>query len=199
MEPHEILSGPLTLWRAPVGTAFPAIGAAPAGAWLKIGTSGEKNYGEDGVTISHTQDIAQGRPVGRTGPVKAWRDSEDFLLRVTLWDFTLEQYQLALNNNTVGTTAPGVGTAGFKKIGLSQGRSVATFALLARGVFSPYGEGYAGQYELPRCYQSGSPEPVYSKGIAGLELEFTALEDTTAVSDQELFGRLLWQHAAPLS
>lgn len=198
MEPFEIVAAPFTLWLAPVGTAFPAIDAAPAVAWIKVGTSGDRNYSDDGVTVAHSQNIEQARPVGATGPVKAWRTEEDLMIRLTLWDITLEQYAVALNGNEVSTTAAGVGTAGFKEIGLSQGQEVTAYALLARGL-SAYGDGYAAQYEVPRCYQSASPEPVFTKGEpAGLELEFTALEDLNAANDAERFGRLVMQHQAAL-
>ncbi len=45
-------------------------------------------------------------------------------------------------------------------------------ALLIRGDASPYGDAYGSQYEIPACFQSGSPEPVFTKGEpAGLALE----------------------------
>jgi hypothetical protein len=198
MEPYEIIGAPLTLWLAPVGTAFPLIDAAPAAGWIKVGTSGDLNYSDDGVTVTHSQTFEQARPAGSIGPRKAWRQSEDLMISLTLWDLTLEQYATALNDAEITTTAAGAGTAGFKKLGLSQGEDVAFYALLARGV-SPYGDGFNAQYEVPRCYQSGNPKPAYKKGVpAGLELEFTAFEDTAAASANERFGRLIAQHQAPL-
>jgi len=198
MQPYEIIGAPLTLWLAPEGTAFPLIDADPAVDWVKIGTNGTRNYSDEGVTVVHNQSIEQARPVGSTGPVKAWRTEEDLMIRVTLWDLTLEQYAASLNDLAIATTAAGAGTAGFKEIGLTQGQEVVTYALLARGV-SAYGDGFNAQYEVIRCYQSGNPEVVYVKGVpAGLELEFTALEDLAAVSDAERFGRLVMQHQAPL-
>lgn len=197
MQPYEIIAGPLTLWLAPVGTAFPALGAAPGAAWTKVGTSGDQNYSDDGVTVSHGQKIEEARPAGSTGPRKVWRVEEDFMVSVVLWDLTLEQYLFALNGNTVSTVAAGAGTPGYKTIGLSRGQDVATYALLARGGLSPYGDGYSLQYELPRCYQSGEPEVLFKKGApAGLDLEFTGLEDPAAATVFERFGRLRAQHQA---
>lgn len=198
MEPYEIIGAPLTLWLAPVGTAFPLIDAAPAAEWIKVGTSGDLNYSDDGVTVTHNQTFSQARPAGSIGPRKAWRTEENLMIALTLWDLTLEQYATALNNATVATTAAAAGTAGYKKIGLSQGEDVAFLALLARGV-SPYGDGFNAQYEVPRCYQSGNPNPVFKKGVpAGLALEFTAFEDATAATAAERFGRLVAQHQDPL-
>lgn len=197
--PYEIIAAPLTLWLAPIGTAFPLIGAAPAAGWTKIGTNGDRNYTDDGVTVSNSQSFEQARPAGALGPVKAFRTEEDQVISLTLMDMTLEQVQIALGGVAPTTTAAGVGTAGTKKIGLSRGRAVKEYALLARGV-SPYqDETMALQYEVPRVYQSGSPETVFKKGEpAGVALEFTALEDLAAANDFERFGRMLAQHQLPL-
>ncbi|WP_432769809.1 MAG: hypothetical protein HEQ22_03415 [Sphingopyxis sp.] len=198
MEPYEIVSGPLTLFLAPVGTAFPAIGAEPAGDWVLVGTSGDKNYSDDGVSVQHSQSINKVRPAGSVGARKALRTEEDMMVTVTLWDATLEQYATALSGTAPATTAAGAGTAGFKKIGLSRGEEVKQYALLARGA-SAYDANMAAQYEVPRCYQAASPNVLYNKGVpAGIELNFDALEDLDAASDDELFGRLIMQHQAPL-
>lgn len=197
MTPYEIVGAPLTLWLAPVGTAFPLVNAAPAGTWVKIGTNGTRNL-EGGVTVRHSQTLNKVRPGGALGAVKAFRSEEDLSFSLTLWDITLEQYMLALNSNTLTTTAAGVGTAGFKKLGLSRGQFVKEYALLARGV-SPYDEAMTAQYQVPRCYQSDSPEVVYQKANpAGLKLTFEALEDLGAASEDVRFGSMVFQHQAPL-
>lgn len=198
MTPYEIVGAPLTLWLAPTGTAFPLVNAAPAGTWVLIGTNGTRNQSEDGVTVTHSQTLTKVRPGGATGPVKAFRTEEELMIKLTLWDITLEQYLVALNANTLTTTAAGVGTAGFKKLGLSRGQTVKEYALLARGV-SPYDEAMTAQYQVPRVYQSASPSVAYRKGVpAGIELEFTALEDLAAASNDVRFGSMVFQHQAPL-
>lgn len=198
MEPYEIVSGPLTLYVAPVGTAFPAIDAAPAGDWGLVGTSGDRNYSDDGVSIQHSQTINKVRPAGAVGAVKALRQDEDLRVTVTLWDATLEQYALALGGGDPTTVAAGVGTAGYKSIGLSRSEEVKQYALLARGK-SAYNDAMAAQYEVPRCYVDASPTVLYNKGVpAGLEMGFEALEDLEAEAEDERFGRLIMQHAAPL-
>lgn len=195
MTPFEIIGSPLQLWLAPVGTAFPLIDAAPSNSWKQIGTNKDRNYSEEGVTVTHSQSFNKVRPGGATGPVKAFLNEEDLMFRVVLWDVTLEQYAAALNGNSVGTTAAGVGTAGFKKLGLSHGMNTTRYALLARGP-SAYDETMKAQYQVPICYQSGSPAPQYRKATpAGLALEFTALEDPAAASDDLRFGCLIHQHA----
>jgi hypothetical protein len=199
-QPFEIIAAPFTLYIAPAGTAFPAIGAAPAGDWVKVGTSGDRSETEEGVTVSHSQELNPIRSAGSTGPVKAFRTEEGLVIGLALLDVTLEQYKLALNSNTIATTAAGVGTAGFKALKLYQGTQVATMALLLRGEASPYGDAYKSQYECPLAYQSGSPEIVYTKGEpATLALEFTALEDPSAATPDMRFGRVVMQHAVALS
>ncbi|GAM04805.1 hypothetical protein [Novosphingobium sp. MBES04] len=198
MEPYEIVGQPLTLWLAPIGTAFPLVDADPAGDWKLVGTSGTRSQNEDGVTVQHQQTITKARPGGATGPVKAFRTEEELMFGLTLWDVTLEQYLLALNSNELTTTAAGSGTAGYKQLGLSRGKEVATYALLARGV-SPYGDGMVAQYQVPRCYQSASPSVVYQKGTpAGVALEWTSLEDLNAASEDLRFGAMVFQHQAAL-
>jgi hypothetical protein len=198
-EPFEIIAAPFSAWWAPVGTAFPALGAAPAGDWTLIGTSGDESYDPEGVSVEHSQDINAVRPLGSTAPVKAFRREEDLLIGFTLWDVSLEQYRLALNNNEITTVAAGAGTAGTKSVNLYRGPQVATMALLLRADVSPYGDAMQMQYEVPRCYQSGNPAPAYRKGEpAGVELAFAALKDPQAATVAEAFGRLVQQHQAAL-
>jgi hypothetical protein len=190
--PFEIVASPLTVWLAPVGTAFPDVSQAPAVAWVKLGTSGDKNYRDDGVTVSHEQEIEVFRPAGGTGARKAWRTEEDFSIEFELVDLTPEQYAKVLNDATVSTVAPGALIGGAKTIPLQQGRNVATFAMIARGL-SPTNDSFASQYQVPLCYQSENPEPVYNKDEpAGLAIKFSALEDATLG-----FGKLVLQTAAP--
>lgn len=200
MTPFEIIGAPLTLWVAPVGTVFPTIAAAPGAGWTKVGTNGDRNYENGGVTVTHGKTYDKVRTAGASGPVKAFLSEEDLMFGVTLLDLTLEQYQLALNGNTITTVAPASGQPGTKKIGLSEdvGRT-REYALLVRGL-SPYNEALAMQYQIPRCYQSGAPAPVFRKGGtgAGLALQFEALEDLAATSPQERFGALIAAHLPAL-
>ncbi|MFA6219591.1 MAG: hypothetical protein WC692_07400 [Erythrobacter sp.] len=200
MTPYEIIGAPLTLWVAPIGTAFPLISAAPGAGWTKVGTNGDRSYENGGVTTTHAKSYSKVRTAGSSGPIKAFLEEEDLMFGVTLLDLTLEQYQLALNGNTITTVAPAAGQPGTKKIGLSEdvGRTM-EYALLARGL-SPYDEALAMQYCVPRCYQSGAPAPVFRKGGdgAGLALQFEALEDLAAASAQERFGYILAAHLPAL-
>lgn len=194
--PYEVIAQPFTLWVAPVGTAFPLIDVAPSGSWTKVGTSGDLNYTEDGVTITHSQSVELWRSLGSAGPRKAFRGEEELRIAMVLADLTLEQYALALNYNTVTTAAAGPGTAGYKSLGLSRGLDVPQRALLVRGSGSPYGAGWNMQYEVPVAVQASEPEVVFVKTEpAGLALEFVALEDPSANDLTERFGRIIAQTA----
>lgn len=198
-QPFEIVAQPFTLWVAAVGSAFPSVDEAPGGSWTKIGTSGDLNYTEDGVKISHKQKIENFRALGSTGPRKSFRTEEDLMISLTVVDLTLEQYKIAMNGNAISTTAPGVGDSGYKKIGMSRGLNVQQYALLIRGAdASAYMEGGVAQYEVPVAVVVSEPEVVFTKGSpAGLALEFQALEDPSALSDDERFGRLIMANTEP--
>ena len=188
----EIINGPLELYIAPVGEANPDVDEAPAGNWLKLGTSGDKNYHEDGVSIAHEQTIEEQRVLGSTGPIKAMRTEEGLVVTVQLLDLSPTEYARILNDNAVTSVAPGSGTPGYDHVGLHRGLNVAEMALLIRGENkSPMDLTMAVQWEIPRVYMRSSPTPVFVKGQnAGLEFEFVALEDNTGSTP---FGRMVAQ------
>lgn len=188
--PYEIVVGPLTLYLAPVATAFPSIDTAPSGSWIKVGTSGAKNYDDGGVAVGRNQTVETFTPAGSTAPQKAFRTEEALEIGVTLVDVSPTQYAQAYNNATVTTVAASTGVPGTKAIPLLQGFEVATFALLARGK-SSVNDALACQYQVPICFQSGSPSEVWDKGApVKLELSFMALEDSS-----NGFGKLIEQTA----
>lgn len=191
--PRDLVVGPLDVYLAPVGESFPAVNATPSGNWALLGTNGDDNYGDDGLTLNHDQTIDFHRTVGSTGPRKATRSEENLTLGFVLEDLMLEEYAKILNDVVVNTDA---GPPSISKIGLRQGPDVSRFALLGRGTgMSPYGA-FNMQLEVPIVVQSGNPAPVFTKNdVAGLQIEFTALEDTTAATDAERFGRWVAQDA----
>lgn len=191
--PFNVIMAPYTCYWAPVGTAFPSVDlAVPAGPWALLGASGTEDY-SDGVTVTHGQTIAEVRTAGATGPRKASRTDESLMVAITLIDMTLETYRLALNSNALTATASGGGLPGRKEVNLYQGVDVVTLALLIRGA-SPYSGDVPSnmQYQLPNCYQDGSPAVKYSKGVAAaLALQFKLLNDPNAASVAGRFGKLI--------
>jgi len=187
---QEILTGVGRLYIAAVGTAFPAVNEAPGASWRDVGET------VDGVTVTLDQTINEFTTDQRTGPVKATRSEESLTIETKLAQGTLENLADALGN-TVTDTPPGAGTIGTRKLALTRGFAVAEYALLFRGS-SPYGDWNA-QYEVPRGYFGGSQAMEHTKdGQTAIPVEFHALEDLTASTEYEKFGRLIEQDAAAL-
>lgn len=185
--PYEIVVAPLTVYVAPVGTAFPLVNAAPGGSWFKLGTNGTKNYDAKGVTVTHNETLQTFTPAGGTAARKAFRTDEALTIEFELVDLTIEQYAKVLNDATVNVT---VGPPATKDINLLQGLTVTTFALLARGV-SAVNDALPAQYQVPVVYEAASPSLVYAKGApAALDVQFAALEDATLG-----YGKLVYQTA----
>lgn len=182
MEPSSIvIGGPDVVYRAAVGTAFPALGDAPAVGWSLLGENGNKSYSDDGVTVRHPQSVNRIRPAGSTGPIKAARTEEDFEVEFTLWDLTLEAYAASLHQNAV------TDSGGERVMGIYRGFNINESAWLIRGT-SPYDDTLDAQYELTRGYTEGAPEVVSIKGQPkALAFLIVALVDPDADEGEE-FG-----------
>lgn len=188
--PFEILAGPLDVYYAATGTAFPGVGVTDAdiqdgGTWTPIG------YTEGGVKVAHPQTIVELRADQVTGPIKAVRSEEGLEITFDLASLTLENYALALNRAIAGPTVGSTGGAN-KSVPLYRGGfQVETLALLCRqGHLSPYGD-KALQFEVPVCFQAGAPEDTFTKdNKAVLAVSFHALVDPNRIDDDEAFGRV---------
>jgi len=169
----EIINGPITVYWAPVGEAFTAIGSAPAGNWLKIGTSGDKNYSEDGVVVSMEKTVEYFRSLGSPFPRKGFITEADILVTVSMADMSLAQMRLALNQNVVTTSSP------TDTIELDVGLDPSEIALMIRGEGkSPQLSGGAMQYQLNRVVEEGSRELAHIKGEPVMaELTFRVIYD----------------------
>ncbi len=197
--PFEIVGGPMEVFLAPVGEAFPAVDEAPAGNWLELGSSGADDFTEDGVIVTMDQTLGLIRGLKRTGALKARRSSEDFKIGVTVMDGTVEHASILLNGNTITNVPAGVGTVGTDEVGLTRGKCVTEYALLARGESAYVASGFA-DFQVPRVIVSSSPAPAYKKGedVAGFETEFTALVDLSAADEFHEFGSLIEKSADEL-
>ena len=169
----EIVNGPLSLYWAPVGEAFPVISAAPVGNWALIGTSGAHNYSDDGVTVALDKSVNFWRGLASPYPRKAFITEADVSVTVSLADMTLAQMRLALNQNVVTTASP------IDHIQLDVGLDINEIAILVRGTGkSPQFSGGNLQYELPRVVEDGSRELSHVKGDPVLaELAFRVIYD----------------------
>lgn len=198
--PFEILSAPLSLYLAPVGTAFPSVdtpaGSFP-GTWTTVGTNiYGPSYDTDaaGITVTHNQTFATFTPVGTTAPIKMWRTDEQLTIAITLADVSPTMYAVSLNQVALTTVAATTAVAGTISMPLLQGLAVTNFALLARGL-SAVNDAFAAQYQVPCVYQSANPAPVFKKGApAELAITFATMLDPNGNG----FGTLVQQTAAKL-
>ena len=197
--PHELIAAPADLWIAPFGTAFPDIDDEPASPWEIISVGGSRSLGEEGITVQMPQSLTFHRTAGTTAPVKASRTEEDLIITATVHDMTVESFarvmgQLSSDIDTVAATPT---TPGTKAINLIRGIDMRNYALLVRWP-SPYLLDGVTQLEVPNVVMAGSPEPQFSKGeLAGMEVQFQAIEDVSNPNEDERFGRLIAITAHP--
>ncbi len=195
MSDRNIITGPLSLYFAAVGTSFPLVDDDPPTGFTLIGTSGAKNYMEDGVEVTLNQSTETFRGLGSTTALKAFRTEEDVVITVTMVDLTLAEVRRALNENAVTNTAAASGVPGTDEIRLDRGVDVNTIALLVRGIgkSAQFDTGNL-QFEFDKVYEGASQVLTFVKGEpVGVLMEFHALED-----DNGDVGRWFNQDAAAL-
>jgi hypothetical protein len=185
--PYELLAVPFHAYLALPGTPEPDLTEAidaSGSDWVLLGTLGADEYDEDGITVTHEQNIEYFRGLGKTIPIKAFRTSEGLTLGLVVRDVTMETYAKALNDATVDSSDPGS-----KALALYQGYNVAQYALAIRSADGPYADGAAMQYWVPTVVQSGNPAPVYKRGTpAGLAFTFTTMKGVDATDPSEYLG-----------
>ncbi len=181
--PYSIIAGPASVFFAPVATPFPALDADPtAGGWTYVGQT------EGGVKVKHSQTINKLMTDQVTVPVKRIRSEEGLEITANMAELTLENYAIALNDSTVTD----LGTE--KTIALYRGgSSVASHALLCRGVdLSPYGN-FNLQYEVPNVYADGDPEVDFTKAtmtVLALTWQAIANDLSFGADPEDVFGVL---------
>jgi hypothetical protein len=201
VSPFEIIAGPAIVYVAPVGTSFPAVDEAPAVAWLRLGRT------KGGVGAQHNQTQVDLRADQDTAPAKVMRTEESMVLTFALADLTLENFGRVLNGILPTDVAPVVGppaVAGYRKMTMYQGLTVAQYAMLIRAP-SPYlevliaYESLGLDYRLTRVSQSGNPSVKFvPDDMALLETEWKVISDPNAVGATllERFGYLVACDAA---
>lgn len=188
MKPYEIVAAPYTAFVAPAQTAAPKLILSEKEIvekeatlkFKKVGTSGNLNYSEAGVTVTQSQTIATFQSAGSTVPRKAWRTDEGLEVAFELADVSPTQYAMVMDNLTVTTRAGVTGTGGNyeeEEFNLFRGTKVYAYALYLRGI-SSLEESLPSAYYIPCCYQGGNPALKYALkgGPAMLALQFIVLE-----------------------
>lgn len=162
-----MVASPLTLYIAEVDSTFPDIDADPSDPWIKVGTEGDKNYNEAGVTVGHGETTADFTPAGSTMVVKRFRTAESPQITLNLVDLSPTMYALVMNNADVTDQAAGVGTPGYSLFSLFRGDQVAQFAIIAKGMSTIDNE-LALQYQASKAFVSVDGDVVWTKGIPAM-------------------------------
>lgn len=187
--PFEIVAGVCDVYVAPTGSVFPDVDDAPATfgtEWRALG------HTDGGVRVGHAQTIVELRTDQVTAPVKGVRSEESLQVSFSLAEVTPENYALALNQ---AVTGPNDDVSGERTVTLYRGGfGVETVAMLVRGAhLSPEGD-FNLQYEIPSCYQSGSPEVDFVKdNKAMLACTFNVMGAEAfsgSATDADIFGVL---------
>jgi hypothetical protein len=195
--PYNQLAGPIEVYRAPTGTAFPLLSAAPAVDWVLIGANGSKDYAESGVIVRFPEDVTEFGTLGRTGIAKTFRNREGMEVEFTLHDWTQEAWIQALNKATtdITTVAAASGVPGTKSVPSLRGFNVPSYAWLLRCGASGYGADFKHQIEIPLGQNVGQPEVIYTKNNPiGLHFLVKVLEDATLG-----FGTIKMEHTPALA
>lgn len=189
----EILAGPVSVYVAPLATAFPVVNVAPAAAWILLGSQGAKNITEDGVHIFTEDEKAFFRGLGSTGPMKAFRTSEDARVEFELADLNLAMVDKAHGGpaTAAGNVVDNAGPPATKELALLRGFTIVQHALLIRKTGENAYGAFNMQWQIPRVVANGQPELVWVKDepVMGA-FSYTLLDDPASG-----FGKIIAQSA----
>lgn len=198
----NILNGVFDVWMAPVGEAFTDLSQAPSGNWAKIGTTGKRHYGEEGVVFNFDQEVEKHSFAGGTEILKINRTLEEFKLSFKLFDLVSTEIVKAWNLITTTTdTAPGASAGGSQDFELLRGLTMTEKAFLIRGENKSTDLSTENvQIEIPAAVQIGNLEmPLNKPDNVGLQFELQAIADYTYNSGASPYGRFFIGDAAPTS
>jgi hypothetical protein len=169
MEPYEVIAAPYEIYLAEAGTDCPDIDDETLTDWTLLGSN--DRFGDDGVLVELEQEIGKFTPGGTTQAIKAFRSTEGRKVSFSIADLSPDAKAQAVDG-TVDVTAAGVGVPGKKSVVLLRGVSVATYALLARGL-SAEDEDFIGQLYEPKVFQSANVSAALKKGADPAMVAFT--------------------------
>jgi hypothetical protein len=160
--PYEKQYAPASVYRAPIGEAFPDVDTAPTGNWDPICLATEVS--EDGIIVGGAVAAAMMRSLGSPAPVKAGVNTRDFSVGFASLDVSPEVVALAMGGDDadVVTAAAGGGHPGTKKIALPNSPTPQGWALLIRWDQSSEGD-FSSQLEIKSAVQVGDAGFVFSK------------------------------------
>lgn len=185
----EFLIGPGKLYSAPVGTANPdestvAYGAAWGGSWTALGDLLDGGP----ATLTIAEEFAQVTLEAYATPVKATRTGLSVMLKATLANFSVGNWERLLRTTAQTTAAAGGGQKGYSDLafGAGLGLTILKFGIEtvrqdSAGVNQPV------RWFFHRGYIRLAGDVVSSKAEpTGMPVEITVLADTTQSAGQEM-------------
>lgn len=162
----EIVVGPANVYVAPLGTEFPDIDEAPDTGWVLVGTGGDLNYGEEGVTLRKNVTSNRIRTLGSTLTRKVAISEMDFQVEYPVVDLSAEEMALAYGTDPddITDTAAGAGVAGTKSFALSTDPVPLERAVLVRvGQSASMGRAGNTDWQIARAAFVGTAETTFNK------------------------------------
>lgn len=168
----ELVTGPLSVYIAATGEAFPAVAAAPAGNWVLIGGSlGARRYSEDGISILQDVETSDVNSLGSIDPECVLMTGRNLRVTLMMKNLHLDQLRYAFQSNAVTANAAD------DELDLNVGPDLTVSSILIRGTSkSPQESGFNMQFEFENCIELASKEINFNKeDAAEVALEFRVL------------------------
>lgn len=166
----SIFLGGATVYLAPVGTDFPItdVATAPAAEWYKVGTLGDKQYSEDGVTFRRNVSVTDVYGLGGTMILKSAISQAGAEVEFSVFDMDPAQMLVAmggLETNVTETTA-GSGIPGTTEFVVPTSPTPILKAVLVRYPMSSFGPQWVTDIRIQVAMQAGGGEATISKSGA---------------------------------
>lgn len=153
----KMLIASASIYKAPIGEAFPLVAAAPAGNWTLL--AAPTDITEDGIEIETSVQDARIFSLGGVAPVKAGIVQRQFTLNFRVMNAALEQLAIAHGGATTAVVDNGLN----KSFPLPASPTPQGYALLLRWDQSPEGDALNSQIEIKSAIQVGPAGGKFSK------------------------------------
>ena len=122
----EVVVSPFDIWYAPVGTAFPDIGANTVpSVWKNVGKDQSRSMDESGIRMNRNASDGEFRGYGAGRVRKLWTVSEDLMFEFMMADMTLETLSLLIEDNQAVLDAAAGAAANAVAVGNAAGSGYA--------------------------------------------------------------------------
>lgn len=172
--------------------------ATPNAVWKAISVLGTSVISDAGVKLAVKANYEEYS--GQTNFVqKAVRTLEEQIIEVELADSSGAVLSIALNGNSLSTSAAASGVPGMETLNSYQGDDVNYFALLMRGA-SPYSTDPLAKREIriPKCYNTGELSTTFKRGVAMVSYKFKVVRGPNATDSDADVLKIVSENVAPL-